>query len=458
MTFDTIIIGAGWAGAVAARQLSRSGRKVLVLEARDRVGGRARTWVHGSNTIDIGCSWIHGYKEGNPARGIAEELGVTAHLPKAAQPGLYGPNGALPKETAVALGGALASAVAAARTPFPVPEPTESLADALFDSESKLFTSGVDRDTALGFARTLEVPLGLKLENASARWAGWEGATNFSGSDAAPDGGYEALVARVLDDAMANGAQVRLNAKVTEIKEEAGGVIVTAGEQYTCKTAIVTIPLGVLKRSLGIFSPSLPERYTEVVEGVHVGVLEKLLLRYSEAWWPNASTTGGYTFLPTGPAPSEGSSALEVLEGSTLIVANFGAGTLPPGPSPILLAYLSETPATALLKLPAEEVGAAFHEFLQKRFGVQGPKPEEVELTQWLNDEFALGATTTPSVKSQGERSPMDFKELSRPLWDGKLGWAGEHTEMENRGSVAGAVISGLREAARVEWLLKKGV
>ena len=34
----------------------------------------------------------------------------------------------------------------------------------------------------------------------------------------------------------------------------------------------------------------------------------------------------------------------------------------------------------------------------------------------------------------------MDFKELSRPVWDGKLGFAGEHTEMEHRGSVAGAV------------------
>ncbi|GMK58586.1 hypothetical protein CspeluHIS016_0600280 [Cutaneotrichosporon spelunceum] len=460
-TFDTIIIGAGWAGAVAARQLSRSGRKVLVLEARDRVGGRAHTWVHGSNAVDIGCSWIHGYKEGNPARSIAEELGINCHFPKPAEPGLYSSTGALPKETAVALGRALNSAVAAARTPHPAPEPTESLASSLFAKDSALFKSGVvGDDTAKDFARTLEVPLGLRLEKASARWAGWEAATNFTGSDAAPDGGYEALVQRLLDDAMANGAQVRINTKVTSIKEGDGGVDVTvaAGEKYTGKTAISTIPLGVLKRSLDMFSPALPDRYIEVVKGVHVGVLEKLLMRYAEAWWPKADTTGAYTFLPTGPAPTESSSALDVFEGSTLIVANFAAGTLPPGASPILLAYLSETPATALLKMPADEVGAAFHEFLQKRFEMQGPKPEEVQLTGWLNDEFSRGATTTPSVTSQGERSPLDFKELSRPVWDGKLGWAGEHTEMENRGSVAGAVISGMREASRVERLLKKGV
>lgn len=76
--FDTIIIGAGWAGAVAARDLAQAGRSVLVLEARDRIGGRARTWSNGDARIDLGCSWIHGYNEGNPARRIAKDMGVVS--------------------------------------------------------------------------------------------------------------------------------------------------------------------------------------------------------------------------------------------------------------------------------------------------------------------------------------------------------------------------------------------
>lgn len=188
---------------------------------------------------------------------------------------------------------------------------------------------------------------------------------------------------------------------------------------------------------------------------MHVGVLEKLLLRYDTAWWPNATSTGGYTFLPTGPTPTSSSSLLDVFNGSTLITANFASGSLP-GPTATLLTYLSDTPARLLLQHSAEDVAAAFHEFLQARFGVKAPAPTEVALTNWLTDELSLGATTTPTIVSEGERSPMDFKELSRPTWEGRLGFAGEHTDMDNRGSVAGAVVSGQREAARVERLLKK--
>jgi len=76
--FDTIIIGAGWSGGVAARELARKEHTVLVLEARDRIGGRAKTWVKGNVKVDTGCSWIHGYNEGNPTRYIAKELGVVS--------------------------------------------------------------------------------------------------------------------------------------------------------------------------------------------------------------------------------------------------------------------------------------------------------------------------------------------------------------------------------------------
>ena len=66
-----IVIGAGLAGLAAARALAESGIEVVVLEARDRIGGRVWT----EDRIDLGAHWIHG-TEGNPITNLARELGV----------------------------------------------------------------------------------------------------------------------------------------------------------------------------------------------------------------------------------------------------------------------------------------------------------------------------------------------------------------------------------------------
>ncbi|OCF40559.1 amino oxidase [Kwoniella heveanensis CBS 569] len=509
-TYNTVILGAGWSGAVAARELTKKGHSVLVLEARDRLGGRARTWADhtdGKTKIDLGCSWIHGYNEGNPAKELAREFGVQAHLPKPAEGVIYGPDGPLSSEKAASLRASLSAAQAAFKLPHPAPPASASLASALFSSSSPLYSSsasassdpsntdvsstspanpsepvksssasadtgsGADKALLEGLARTLEVPLGLKLENASLKWAGWETTTSFAGSDAAPEGGYQTLVSKVLES---SGADIKTGTEVTSVTLQKGEGIVEvkdqAGNTFTGKTVISTIPLGVLKKLLPssssssskFFTPALPARFLEAVSGTHVGVLEKLLVTYDQAWWPNASAVGSYTFLPTSStAPTENSSVEEVLNASTLITANFNAPTLP-GPSPTLLTYLSDTPAKLLLQRPKEEVIKGFHSFLVSRFDLTSsdvPAPTKGELTNWLTDKYSYGATTTPSITtSEGsdiERSPMDFKELGRPAWDGVLGFAGEHTEMEHRGSVAGAVVSGYREAERVDRLLK---
>lgn len=383
----------------------------------------------------------------------------------------------------------LSAAQASLKTPHPAPAPTASLASGLFASSSPLFKGAkpasnpndtnvtatspadpssaeatadkgapADQKTAKDFARMLEVPLGVKLEKASLKWAGWETTTNFAGSDAAPEGGYEALVGKVLDDAKSKGAEVKLEARVTSVKNGEQDVTITIadGTTYTGRSILSTIPLGVLKTlSTDFFSPSLPPALQETIKGVHVGVLEKLLLQYPSAWWPNAETVGSYTFLPTGPEPNANFSLKEIFEGSTLICANFACPSLP-NPTPTLLTYLSETPATLLMKQDPKEVAVAYHDFLVSRLKPSGtpPKPSASNLTNWLTDEYSYGATTTPSIVSEGERSPMDFKELGRPVWAGRLGFAGEHTEMEHRGSVAGAVVSGLREAERIDRFL----
>ncbi len=80
---DVAIIGAGAAGLAAARTLEGSGLSSIVLEARDRIGGRAHTMIVGDGIpFDLGCGWLHS-ADRNPFVGIAEQLGfeVNRSLP-----------------------------------------------------------------------------------------------------------------------------------------------------------------------------------------------------------------------------------------------------------------------------------------------------------------------------------------------------------------------------------------
>lgn len=73
---DVVVVGAGAAGIAAARRLADAGVSLIVLEAGDRVGGRAWTIPHDSLPIDLGCGWLHS-ADRNPWTALAPDLGFT---------------------------------------------------------------------------------------------------------------------------------------------------------------------------------------------------------------------------------------------------------------------------------------------------------------------------------------------------------------------------------------------
>jgi monoamine oxidase len=74
-TIDVIVIGAGIAGLAAAKDIQAAGKRVQVLEARQRVGGRIWSWREWGEPIELGANWIHNTK-GNPLVGLAQQAGA----------------------------------------------------------------------------------------------------------------------------------------------------------------------------------------------------------------------------------------------------------------------------------------------------------------------------------------------------------------------------------------------
>jgi monoamine oxidase len=248
-----------------------------------------------------------------------------------------------------------------------------------------------------------------------------------------------------------DGVDVKLNSVVDSIKlldgDSGVSVHTEGGQTYRGSLVICTLPLAVVQAApKALFAPALAAQRQKTIEETHVGALDKIVLSYDDAWWLQAGK-GSFTLLP------EQGAAKGSLAGYTLVVASFAAPILPET-HPTLLVYVPASLGRELVNVSSDDVVRQAHEYLVKRFGGKGVAPPKAGYyTNWLADKFARGATTTPSLAGD-ERGPLDFVELGKPTWGGRLCFAGEHTDADHRGSVAGAVISGQREADRVtRWL-----
>jgi monoamine oxidase len=391
---------------------------VLILEARERVGGRC--WTRRMPGLDIpvelGAEFIHG--EAASTQAFLAAAGIAAVDSTREQ--RYLERGRLRRmnafreaQRAVQRAPALKHDVSfnalLARTR--VSRKTRTFA--------RMMVQGFDAaDPACVSARSI-------LEE-------WGEGGSLGASQPRPQGGYGALFDWLAHAVVARGARLRLESPVRTLEWKRGGVVVKGPSfAFRARRAVVTLPLGVLQSGLVRFSPSLKTKRSALSK-LASGPVIRVAMRFHTRFWEARAPGVAFFHVPEGPFPTFWT---PLPMRAPLLTAWAG------GPK---AARLTGSSRDALLAAALRSVGMVFGEGKKLR-----ERLEAALVQDWQRDPCSRGGYSYVLVGGEGAR-----ERLAEPLED-TLHFAGEATDADEAGTVAGALRSGERAAREV---LKKGV
>lgn len=254
-----LVIGAGFAGLAAARRLREGGIDCVVLEARDRLGGRVHSISLGPVRLDEGAAWLQHFDD-NPLATVAQQLGLPMQETDFGQPLAAAADGPVPD---------IAAAWEALRAGIDRSLPlAEGVARYLEGRDEP-----TRRATRFALDANLILEACLPLESLSADALDEEG---VGAGDRFLPQGYSQLV-----EHLAEGLDIRLNQPVTAIDWSGAQVRVSDEIADFC---ICTVPVGVLREI--DFNPPLPAAQQYALDHLGMGQLEKVVLQFEERWWP----------------------------------------------------------------------------------------------------------------------------------------------------------------------------
>jgi Flavin containing amine oxidoreductase len=267
-----VVVGAGAAGIGAAEQL---GDRCVVVEARDRIGGRVHTVRLGDVVADLGAGWLQQYDD-NLLADRAHWLGIASVPTDFGRPlvrSAAGPAAAAVNDGYRSLKSALAAFVGAEGHDGSVALDPAAWLASLPHPERPAAREMIEADLVI----EADAPVG----QLSSRWAFVE--PGVGDGDRWMPAGYGTLL-----NHLSAGADVRLNWPVRHVAYGVGGAAVhgPAGIIRADKI-IVTVPISVVGDELITFDPPLPTSHRTALDHLGIGVVEKVVLRFEERWWPH---------------------------------------------------------------------------------------------------------------------------------------------------------------------------
>ena len=399
---DVLVIGAGAAGLAAAAELARAGLSVLVVEARDRIGGRCYTRrLPGVPVpVELGAEFIHGRPQATFA--LLREFGIAAVDSTRTQ--------------LVASGGRLHS--------VNIFHAAQRVARAKLKGRDRSFRAFLARQRLPQLNRTLATMMVQGFDAAdpgriSAREVleEWSGA-GLGASQPRPQGGYAPFLERLAT------SNLQLQTVVRTVRWSRSSVEVQGtfrGEPWRAwaPRAIVTLPLGVLQSRLVRFAPRLAKPLDKLASGPVI----RVAMAFREPFWENRHPGVAFFHSPEAPFPT--------------------FWTPLPMHAPLLTAWAGGPKAARLTgNRPEALLGEALRSVRALFPGDEQPNAYLVH--DWQADPYARGGYSYVAVGGTGAR-----EKLAEPLED-TLYFAGEATDVEQSGTVGGALASGQRAAREI--------
>ncbi len=435
-SYDCVVVGAGVAGLGAARALAEAGLRVVVLEARKRVGGRLLTVDAGGEPVELGAEFIHGRPP--ELLSLLDEAGLAYY--ETAGESIQFENGTLQAGSA-----GFFSLLA---------ELSESGEDSTFDE-----FLAQRQPTEADARRARQYVEGFNAADAAR--IGTRGLARQQAAEDAIEGdrssrltrGYSGLAAYLRERVEAAGGSVLLGAAVTAVDWQPGRVAITTicgeadtsslnifdqpngdqtaradifGQTHTARAAVITIPLGVLQAGAVRFTPD-PHVAFDAAQSLAMGAVQRLVLRFRSRFWADRAPHMRFLFS-SDQTPSTW-------------------WTTSPHESGLLTGWLGGPRSLAFAD--KEQLLRRGLRSLEGIFALT-PGSLDAELLSWhahdwQSDSFSRGAYSYVP-KGAADASAV----LATPV-EGTLFFAGEHTDTTGHpGTVHGALRSGLRAAEQL--------
>jgi monoamine oxidase len=414
-----VIVGAGAAGLMAARELARAGKRVIVLEARERCGGRIESLPVEAfgYPAEGGAEFVHG---ASPlTRSLMREAGLRL-VPSAGQ-GWRAANGILsPSDGPMPHAAQLHDALSQLKTDLPVAEfLTEHFAEPRYAELRRSVVRMVEGFDAADPSRASTFAL-------RDEWMG-----RGLGQQGRIAEGYGALISFLASDCRRHGVTIQHGAVVTAIGVNRRGIVAGCrdGVVVDADAAILTVPLPLLA-DIAVPAKAQAAR-TQVASDIGFGNVIKILLRFATRWW----TTGGGRNLA----------------GMSFV---FSSAPVPtwwtqhPALHSVLTGWLAGPRADAAAGLAEHDIVEMGIRSLAEIFTVPADRVREMLVTSrainWGSDPFARGAYSYATPRTREAQSRAAMPDLG-VFFSGEAFYGGP--EM---GTVEAALASGHETARRI--------